>query len=113
MTFDWKNLPETALEHFKGGAGTVYVRTFADKTNKIMVLRAPAGAGVGEHVHETNSEICYVIAGTMTFTVNGVQEETAAGQSHYCPSHSTHASQNNGTDEVLMVCVIPEHGGEA
>jgi quercetin dioxygenase-like cupin family protein len=65
-------LPAAAATRF--GPATIYADAAAipDHTLAASVLALPAGARVAEHVHASETELLYVLAGAGQLTVNGV-----------------------------------------
>ncbi|MBQ7416510.1 MAG: cupin domain-containing protein, partial [Acidaminococcaceae bacterium] len=59
MRFDFKTMEEKALPHFKGGEKELNAKMYVDANNKILLGRLVPGATVGEHQHESSSEIIY------------------------------------------------------
>ena len=108
MILDLPNTPEQAMPNFKGGEGTAWVHMFFDGQNRIMLGRLPAGASIGVHTHETNSEIMHVLSGTARVIIDGQVEYIAAGQTHYCPKGHTHMTMCEGTEDLCILAVVPE-----
>ena len=108
MILDLMNVPEQAMEHFKGGQGVTYARMFFDGQNRIMLGRLPAGATIGMHTHETSSEIMHVLSGTARVIMDGEVEILHPGQTHYCPKGRTHTTLCEGDEELRILAVVPE-----
>lgn len=108
MVLDLERMEETANEHFKGGEGIAYTRMFFDGKNRVMLGRLPAGSSIGMHTHETNCEMMHVISGRARVVMDGVEEIATAGQTHYCPQGHTHATFNDGPEDLLIYAVVPE-----
>ena len=62
MVIDFNKIDEVANPNFKGGEGDTMFRTFNDGTNKIMRGRLEVGCSIGNHSHETNSEIIFILS---------------------------------------------------
>ncbi len=108
MRIDFSSIPEEAVQNFCGGNKTLFKRAWSDGKAKIMYDRLPAGASIGMHTHETNSETMYLLSGVARYTVDGVQETVRAGEAHYCPKGSTHCMENIGDDEIAFFAVVAE-----
>ncbi len=108
MILDLQSMQESPMEHFKGGEGTAYVRMTFDGKVRMMLGRLPAGASIGMHTHETNSEIMHVVSGKARVVMDGAEEVALAGQTHYCPKGHTHATYNDGPEDLLIFAVVPE-----
>lgn len=109
MNLPFSTMEEKELPHFKGGEGCLKARMFFDGTNRILMGRLTPGHTIGEHTHETNSEIIYVLRGTAHMVMDGQDELVTAGDVHYCPKGHTHAMRNDGTEDTLFFAVVPEH----
>ena len=70
--------------------------------------RLIAGATVGEHTHETGSEIILALSGEATATTDGVEERLAAGDCHYCPRGHRHFLKNDGPEDFVFFAVVAE-----
>ena len=109
MILDLPNIPEQAMPNFKGGEGTAWVRMFFDGQNRIMLGRLPAGASIGVHTHETNSEIMHILSGTSRIVMADHIEYVSEGQVHYCPKGHAHMTEPAGMGDLVVLAVIPEH----
>ena len=81
---------------------------FFDGKNRIMLGRLPAGSTIGMHTHETNSEIMHVLSGTARVIMDGETLIIPAGQTHYCPKGHTHMTMCEGTEDLVILAVVPE-----
>lgn len=101
---------ETKMLHeFRGGTGVAQMTMVVDENNKIIRGRLEKGCSIGEHAHETDSEIIYVLSGEARFTLNGEVEICGPGQVHYCPQGSKHSTANNGEEDLVFFAVVPTH----
>lgn len=108
MTLDFDKLEETVLPHFKGGEKEVSARMFADERNRIMRATLKPGASIGMHVHDTSSEIVYVLQGCATVLEEGSEHTLTAGMCHYCPRGESHSVINRGEEDLLLFAVVPQ-----
>lgn len=97
------------LEEFKGGTGIAQMKMVVDENNKIVLGRLAKGCSIGEHAHEVDSEIIYVISGEARVVLNGETEICGPGQVSYCPQGSKHSTANNGEEDLVFFAVIPTH----
>ncbi len=109
MIIDFQNIEEKVIENFRGGEKSLALRAYADADNKIMMGRLEPGASVGLHKHVGNSEIVYVISGSGKAVYNGETMRLEAGMCHYCPQDCEHTVINDGTEEIVIFAVVPEH----
>lgn len=96
------------IEHFKGGEKYIEAKMYYDGLNRILYGKLPAGGSIGEHVHETNSEIIYIIEGQASVIYDGKKETVKAGDIHYCPKGHKHTFINDSDDTVTIFAVVPE-----
>ncbi len=108
MLIDFSALPETVVPHMREGEGEVHLRKFADDKGKIMRGRLPAGASIGPHVHETSSEVIYILSGTGRVLCDGTDEPLAPGSCHYCPKGHEHSLINDSEGDLVFLAVVPE-----
>ena len=106
MKLDFKTMDENWLANFKGGEKGLLAKMFSDENNKIIHARLIAGATVGEHKHETGSEIIFALSGEATATTDGVEERLTAGDCHYCPKGYSHTLKNDGPEDFVFVAVV-------
>lgn len=110
MVIDFPNEAFQTIPHFKGGEGHLDAKMTSDDATRICVCRLEPGCTTGYHAHEENSEIIYVLSGTLRAEYDDTVEYVSAGQCHYCPMGHSHGCSNaSDTDPVEMFCVIPEH----
>jgi quercetin dioxygenase-like cupin family protein len=70
---------------------------FVPKSQRLM---APA------HSHDAYEETIYGLEGVMTWTVNGNPIDVGPGQSVCIPRGAVHRFDNNGADDVKVLCLI-------
>ena len=110
MIIDFNKIAEAQIDGFKGGEGLLFTRNYVDDGRiRIMRSRLAPGARSGEHLHGENSEVIYILRGTMTFHTDGNTEECPAGCAHYCPMGHKHWFQNNTQEDVEYLAIVPEH----
>ena len=83
MLINFDQMEETVIPHFRGGEKETRSRMFVDPANKIMHGRLEPGASIGLHIHETSSEIIYILEGRGKALFDGDYEEVEAGLCHY------------------------------
>ncbi len=99
-------------ENMRGGDGTVVVSSFvsAEELNNKgrlfgkIVLKP--GCGIGYHVHETDSELFYIIKGTAVYDDNGTKATIYAGDVTITPAGSGHSIKNESNDDVELIALI-------
>jgi quercetin dioxygenase-like cupin family protein len=75
------------------GRATIFAEpaTIKDKQLAAGVLEMPGNAKVAEHVHAGETELLYVLAGTGTLTVNGVELAVSPTSTIQIPPNTKHA----------------------
>lgn len=81
---------------------------FFDGMNRIIYGELEPGASIGMHLHETNSEIIYILEGKGVVKVEGGEEAVEAGNCHYCPKGHSHSLVNNSDAVLKFLGVVPE-----
>ena len=111
MLIRFDAMAENAHQHFKGGEGTFINKVFQDGDNKILAGRLTPGSSIGLHTHQGNSEIIFILSGTGKVLYDGEYEPLSAGSCHYCPQGHSHSLINDGTEDLVICAVVPEHAG--
>lgn len=105
---DFETMEEDLQTGFKGGEGDVAFRIFKDDLNKVMRVRMTPHSSVGQHSHETDSEIIIVLKGSGKIVFDGQELPIHEGQVHYCPKDHGHTIINDTDDELHLCCVVPQ-----
>lgn len=109
MIIDYDKVEEKAIPNFKGGEKTFNVKMFTDENNKIMMGRLEAGASIGLHTHEGNSEIILISEGKGKVLYNGEYLPLKTGDVHYCPMGQEHSLINDSNEDLKFFAVVGEH----
>ena len=107
INFNEQELQE--FPNFKGGEKSLNAKMFFDGMNRIIYGELEPGASIGMHLHETNSEIIYILEGKGVVKVEGGEEAVGAGNCHYCPKGHSHSMINYVTEDIVFYAVVPEH----
>ena len=108
MIFEYYENNLEKFENFKGGEKYIEAKMYFDGLNRFMIGHIPMGGSVGEHVHETNSEVIYVISGNGYVIYDGQREELHKGSVHYCPKGHKHTMVNDHEEDLVYFAVVPE-----
>lgn len=100
-------------EHMRDGNGTVQITNLItsnaelnEKGRLFGKITLNPGCSIGYHIHETDSELFYILKGTGVYSDNGQLQTVTAGDVTICPAGSGHSIANE-TDEILeLVAVI-------
>ncbi len=99
-------------ENMRGGDGTVTVTSFVsaeelnNKGRLFGKITLKPGCGIGFHVHETDSELFYILKGTATYDDNGAKTTVTAGNVTLTPAGTGHAIKNEGEEDVELIALI-------
>ena len=99
-------------EKMREGNGTVQITNFAtaeelnDKGRLFGKITLNPGCSIGYHVHETDSELFYLMKGQALYNDNGTECILNAGDVMICPAGTGHAIANNGQEDVELCAVI-------
>lgn len=108
MIIDFNELRSATIPNLNGGEGAVTAAMYMDGSGKIMKSTLPAGSSIGLHTHTTSYELDYVLSGTGKAICDGKEENLTSGICHYCPKGSSHSILNTGTEELILLTVVPE-----
>lgn len=109
MRIDFSEIPEQALEHFKGGEGVFYARILDKDDVKLIKGRLLPGASIGLHCHDADGgEIISIESGNGCVLYGDEYIPLAAGDVHHCPQNRSHSLMNNSDAELTFFAVIPK-----
>ena len=106
-------------ENVRGGEGTLVFHDFllAEESFGVGKLFSrtviPAGASIGEHRHEGEFEVYYVLSGVVEALDSGSWVALHAGDTHVCASGESHALRNFGSTEAEVLMLILNEGKPA
>lgn len=107
MIYDLVNETAEILPNFKGGEKYFAAKMHCDELNRFMHGCLVPGATIGEHTHETNSEIIYILSGRGHVLYDGQLLELSEGQCHYCPKGHSHSLINDSGADLVFFAVVP------
>lgn len=107
MTIDFNTMEFADFPNFKGGEKSLNAQMFWDGTNRILHGILIPGASIGQHTHEENSEILFVIKGEGTIIDDGESKPIVAGQCTYCPKGHSHSLVNTSEADLEFYAVVP------
>lgn len=103
--------PVEKRENMRGGNGTAVLNDLLCG-NKIPNLRLfslitlEKDCSIGEHVHQGESEIFYIISGNGEVFDNGKTFVLNAGDCHLCTSGGSHSLKNNYDQPLKVLAAI-------
>lgn len=109
MIIDFSKIETTVFKNFRGGEKNTAANMFVDENNKIMHGVLEAGASIGLHTHEDNSEVIYILEGNGKILYDGEYELLEKGSCHYCPMGHSHSLINDSEKDLVFFAVVPNH----
>jgi len=106
------DLPAEQREHMRGGEGTVRISHAAAKDTLPAGLRLhaqltlPPGASIGEHTHERETELFYVLQGQGEMLNEGVWTPISPGDATSTGGGQSHALRNTGEAPFVLMATI-------
>ena len=104
--------PIRERKELRGGFGTLYFHDFLQTEESygaghlFSKTVIPAGASIGEHRHDGEFEVYYVLAGTVEVLDGGVWQTMRRGDMHLCASGESHALKNTSAEEAQILMLI-------
>ena len=108
MILEFDKMPADTFPHFKGGEGALTARSYADEHNRILHATLAPGSSIGWHVHDTSSEIIYILSGEGKLLEQQGESRLSAGMCHYCPKGCGHSILNDGEEDLVLFAVVPQ-----
>lgn len=108
MIIDFNSIPVTVVPNMRDGEKEVHLRKYQDDRMKVMRGKLIPGASIGMHVHETSSEVIYILSGTGKVLYEGEYLPLTAGTTHYCPKGKGHSLINDSDGDLEFLAIIPE-----
>ena len=100
-------------EHMRDGNGTVQITNFInsqeevnDKGRLFSHMTLTPGTSIGYHVHETDSELFYILRGAAEYNDNGTMAELLPGDIALCPAGTGHGIACKGDETLELVALI-------
>ena len=106
------DMPNQVLTNFKDGVGDVTMLHFlteqeAQGSGRLFTktLIEP-GNSIGEHTHDGDMEVYFILAGKALVNDNGEDIVLEAGACHICPDGSSHSIKNVGDKTLEYIAII-------
>ncbi len=107
-----ENMTSNVKVNMRGGDGQAVVTDILDKgeykgsSRLIGTILLEPGCSIGEHVHENEEEVFYVIEGSAIYNDNGETVILNKGDSCVCLGGQKHSIANASDDENLVVFAV-------
>lgn len=102
----------TVKPQMRGGIGQAIVTEmlsagdYNGKARLIATITLEPGCSIGEHVHDNEEEVFYIIEGTASYNDNGKNETLNKGDSCICYSGQKHSIANKADQGTLIIAAI-------
>ena len=100
-------------KEMRGGEGEILIRHIWEpeaelhsRTKMFSKIIIKPGCSIGEHAHNDEEEVFYVVKGTAEFSDNGKKIVLNPGDSMLTGGGASHAVKNIGTDDVELIAMI-------
>lgn len=92
---------EVVMQQLLNGADEMYGK--GRMFNHMTLL---PGNTIGEHTHEGDNEIFYILSGSAIYNDNGTEVRVGAGDTLICNDGESHAMVNDGDEPVQFIALI-------
>jgi mannose-6-phosphate isomerase-like protein (cupin superfamily) len=101
-----------SAEHYRWGSGSDGWHLLKQADLSVIEERVPAGDSEQRHYHSRARQFFYVLRGTATIELEGVQHVLAPSQGLEIPPGAKHQfiNESNETVEFLVISSIPTAG---
>lgn len=98
-------------EKMRGGEGTIKITMLEKKENMkhcrlMSSIVIPAGASIGEHRHDAETEYYIILKGSAVVVDNGKDVQVSPGDVVVTGNGSSHSIRNEGDSDMEMIAVI-------
>ena len=108
-----KNEQEIEFKNIRGGNGEVEMHKILNGVEELYgkgrmfnrMIIAP-GNSIGEHAHEGDNEIFYVLSGCGEYNDNGTIVKLEPGDTAVCNDGERHSLVNTGDEPLEMIALI-------
>lgn len=102
----------TIKVNMRGGDGQAVITDVLSKgeydghSRLVATITLEKGCSIGEHIHENEEEIFYIISGKALYNDDGNNVELLPGDSCICKNGQKHAISNAGDETLVFFAVI-------
>jgi len=75
------------------------------RTGMLAVITLEPGNTVGEHLHDTDSEVFFLLEGQGVMIEDGKRSQVSAGDIEYCPKGHSHGLEPVGDKPVVFLAL--------
>jgi len=113
MIIDFDSMPDTVIEHFKGGEKHLASKMYYDGNMRIMRGILEPGASIGLHRHEGTCEVIIMKRGEGTVIESDGEHKLLEGQCHYCKEGEEHSLVNTSDKDLEFYGIVPSQATSA
>ncbi len=103
---EFEKIQTKILHDFQGGNGDIEAKIHADDLNRIIKSVYAPGTSTGYHLHDTSSEILFILSGSCKVIHENKEERLTSGNCHYCKKGESHAVINDSREDLVMYAVV-------
>ncbi|NMP36850.1 MAG: cupin domain-containing protein [Clostridiales bacterium] len=102
----------TLREKMRGGDGSAVMKAMLDegeyngRARLFSTITLEPGSSIGEHVHDNEEEIFYVIEGIAVYNDDGKDVVMNKGDCCICLGGQKHSLANRGSETLTVVAII-------
>ncbi len=103
---------ENNSEHYVWGGDCDGWHLLKSDSLSVIKERVPAGRFEIRHLHEKAEQFFYILNGTATLEVDGIENIVNAGEGLHIPAGVPHQLKNETNDDVVFIVTStpPSHG---
>lgn len=111
MRIDLKNQEKVKVDNLRGGKGSVYMQKLSPLLEHMKgynIITIPSRSSIGIHTHEEDEEVIFVLEGTGTLVIDGVNHPFTQGLVSVCKRGRNHSVINTSSEDLVLLAVINE-----
>lgn len=107
-----EEMTSTVKLQMRGGDGQAVVTEILSKgeykgaSRLLATITLEPGCSIGEHIHENEEEVFYVIKGEAQYLDNGEWQTMKTGDSCVCLGGQSHSIANRGSETLVVMAII-------
>ena len=113
MKLELEKLEPQVVMGLKDGKGEALLQPYDDGVVRTLMITLKPGSYIGGHVHEGNSEVMYIISGRGVMKYDEEEQILLPGDVHYCPEGHFHSLANGGSEDLVLLAVLPKAAAKA
>ena len=95
-------------QQMRGGTGEARLASYAPTPHCRLIseITLEQGCSIGDHIHEHEAEVFYIISGEGIYNDNGTEHIVRPGDVAYCMSGESHSIRNEQAATLKLLAVI-------